>query len=49
MAILLHLVEKLNDFGALDMSFGSNDRNKAIKIISYSCLMSGFKKFNAYF
>lgn len=42
MADLLHLVKKLNDFGGLDMSFGSINRNKAIKIIKRFCQNNNF-------
>lgn len=37
MTDLFHLVEKLNDFGGLNMSLGSKDRNKVIKIIERFC------------
>ena len=42
MTDLLHLVKKLNDFSNLDMSYGSNDRNKVIKIINRFCKNNNF-------
>lgn len=34
---IIPLVRKLNDFGGLNMSYGSLDRHKAIKIINRFC------------